>query len=98
MRTTLQAINTEVSPQLKEHITGKLSKLEQFYDRILDVQVYVKAENTQSTANHIIECKVLVPNNTLVATEKARSFEEATDLCVENIIRQVKKYKEKHAH
>jgi putative sigma-54 modulation protein len=36
-----------------------------------------------------------VPSTTLIANEQGKSFEEATDLCIDNIKRQVKKFKEK---
>jgi ribosome-associated translation inhibitor RaiA len=36
-----------------------------------------------------------VPNQTLVASERGQSIEAATDLCVDNMSRQVKRFKEK---
>ncbi|MCS6904082.1 MAG: ribosome-associated translation inhibitor RaiA [Bacteroidia bacterium] len=95
MRVTIQSTNAEVSPTLKEFINNKLAKLEQFYDSIIDVQVYLKVDKNNSAGNNVVEIKVLVPSNTLIANEQGKTFEEATDLCIENIKRQVKKFKEK---
>jgi putative sigma-54 modulation protein len=95
MKTTIQAINSEISPTLKHFINAKLAKLEQFYDSIVDVQVYLKVDKNDTAGSNVVEIKVLVPSTTLIANEQGKSFEEATDLCIDNIKRQVKKFKEK---
>ena len=45
--------------------------------------------------NKIAEIKLLVPGQDLFVKKQAKSFEESTDLAVEALRRQVKKYKEK---
>ena len=85
-----------VSEQLKEFITKRLSKLETFYDKIIDVDVYLKLESHQQVKDKTAEIKLNVPGVTLFSSEKAKNFETSTDLAVESLRRQIKKYKEKN--
>ena len=83
------------SEQLKEFIEKKLEKLETFFDKIIDVDVYLKLESHQQIKDKTAEIKINVPCITLFSTETAKNFEASTDLAVESLRRQLKKYKEK---
>lgn len=83
------------SEQLKEFIEKKVSKLETFYDKIIDADVYLKLENHQQIKDKTAEIKLNVPGITLFSAETAKTFEEAVDEAVESLRRQLKKYKEK---
>jgi putative sigma-54 modulation protein len=83
------------SEQLKEFIEKKLEKLETFFDKIIDVDVYLKLESHQQIKDKTAEIKINVPGITLFSTETAKNFEASTDLAVESLRRQLKKYKEK---
>lgn len=83
------------SEQLKDFIEKKLGKLETFYDKIIDADVYLKLDNHQQIKDKTAEMKLNVPGLTLFASETAKNFEAATDLAVESLRRQLKKYKEK---
>ena len=78
-----------------EVIKKKLNKLETFYDRIIDGEVFLKIENDESRINKIIEIKLNIPGNQLFAKERARSFEIGADEATEALRRQIKKFKEK---
>ena len=84
------------SEQLKEFIEKKLGKLETFYDKIIDADVYLKLDSHQQVKDKTAEVKLNVPGLTLFASETAKNFEASTDLAVESLRRQLKKYKEKH--
>ena len=45
--------------------------------------------------NKIVQISIQIPGTDLMAKEQCRSFEEAIDLCVEALSRQIKKHKEK---
>ncbi len=83
------------SEQLKDFIEKKLEKLETFFDKIIDVDVYLKLESHQQIKDKTAEIKINVPGITLFSTETAKNFEASTDLAVESLRRQLKKYKEK---
>lgn len=83
------------SEQLKEFIEKKLEKLETFFDKIVDADVYLKLESHQQLKDKTAEIKLNVPGVTLFSSETAKNFEAATDLAAESLRRQLKKYKEK---
>ncbi|WP_118196749.1 HPF/RaiA family ribosome-associated protein [Albibacterium indicum] len=93
MNITVQSIHFDADRKLIDFIQRKASKLTQFYDQLLDGVCYLKLENGESEANKIAEFKINIPGNQLFAKGQAKSFEEATDLAVESLRRQINKQK-----
>lgn len=97
MRLQMHAIHFDADPKLLEFIQKKLEKLETFYDRITGGEVFLRLDKSESSKikDKILEIKIKVPNAELFVKEKGKSFEEATDLAVEALKIQIKKYKSK---
>ncbi|MDC1331462.1 ribosome-associated translation inhibitor RaiA [bacterium] len=95
MKLQIHSIRFDADDKLIEVIKKKLNKLETFYDRIIDGEVFLKIENDESRINKIIEIKLNIPGNQLFAKERARSFEIGADEATEALRRQIKKFKEK---
>ncbi len=95
MNTQIQSLHFKADIKLKEYIEKKLEKLNTFYDGIIDAQVYLKVENTSVKENKIVEIKINAKHRSFIQTEVAQSFEAATDIAVEALKRQVKRYKDK---
>jgi putative sigma-54 modulation protein len=95
MKLQIHSIQFDADDKLIEVIKKKLNKLETFYDRIIDGEVFLKIENDESRINKIIEIKLNIPGNQLFAKERARSFEIGADEATEALRRQIKKFKEK---
>lgn len=95
---TIQSINFEATDRLEGFIRNKVGKISSVHDRITDTQVYLKVEKSKSKeqGNKVVEMKVLAPNVTIHASEQCRTFEEATDLCIDQVRRQLIKFKEKN--
>ncbi|RFZ82329.1 ribosome-associated translation inhibitor RaiA [Mucilaginibacter terrenus] len=97
MKVTVQAIHFTADKKLLEFIQKKVDKLETFYDHIISAEAYLKLENVEDEANKIAEIKLQLPGNLIFAKEKCKSFEEATDLVVESLRKQIDKHKTKNA-
>ena len=95
MKLQMHSIHFTADQKLLDFIQKKADKLETFYDRIIDGEVFLRLENETSRKNKVVEIKLNIPNGTLFAKERDTSFEAATDEAVESLRRQVKKYKEK---
>jgi len=95
MKIHLTAIHFDADQKLIDYIEKKASKLDQFFDRITDTQVFLKLENSGQVRDKIVEIKLMVPGDTLIATEVSKSFEGAADAAVDNMKRQLSKHKEK---
>jgi len=95
MKLQIHSIRFDADEKLIDLIKKKLIKLETFYDRIIDGEVFLKIENDESRINKIIEIKLNIPGDQLFAKERARSFEIGADEATEALRRQIKKFKEK---
>lgn len=95
MKINLTAVHFDADQKLIDYIEKKSSKLSQFFDRITDAQVFLKLENSGQVRDKIVEIKLMVPGDTLVATESSKTFEAATDAAVDNMKRQLNKHKER---
>lgn len=95
MKITVQAIHFTADSKLVDFIQKKANKLDQFYDQIISGEVYLKLEKVEDEANKISEIKLLIPGNQLFAKEKCKTFEEATDLAIESLRKQLEKHKQK---
>jgi putative sigma-54 modulation protein len=73
----------------------KLSKLDSFFDRIIDANVKLKLENSGQVRDKVAEVKIQVPGSTLFVSETNKTFEASIDSAADNLKRQLKKYKEK---
>jgi len=95
MKVRIQSVNFSADQKLLTFIEKRLSKLEQFYDRIVDSEVYLKVDNNHTKQNKITEIKLNIPGNDLVVKKQCKSFEEATDISAKALRRQLRKHKEK---
>ncbi len=76
-------------------IQKKADKLDRFFDRIIDGEVFMRLDKDNNMENKIIEIKLNIPRNQLFAKERAKTFEEASDLAVEALKKQIIKHKDK---
>jgi putative sigma-54 modulation protein len=90
----LHAVNFKADDKLKVFIDKRLEKLERFYGRILQAEVFLKVENTKEKTNKLTEIKLVLPKGKLLVSKIANSFEEATDRSVQALERMVKKKKQ----
>ena len=71
------------------------SKLNLFFDQIVDAEVYLKIDRANTNDNKIVEIKLNIPGKDLFAKKQGKSFEEATDESIEALRRQLKRHKGK---
>ena len=99
MRVQIQSIHFDADEKLTDFIEAKVKKLETFYDKIVDSEIYLKVDKNSSNENKVVEIKMAIPGKSLFAKEQKDSFEAATNDAVEALRRQLKKHKEKqYAH
>jgi putative sigma-54 modulation protein len=94
MKLQVHSIHFDADSKLISFIQRKLDKLETFYDRLVDGEVFLRLNN-EGVENKTVEIKLKVPGSSLFAKEQARSFEAATDLATEALRNQLKKFKTK---
>ncbi len=95
MKVNTQSVNFNADKKLLAFIQKRMDKLELFYDKVIQSDVYLKVENTSDKENKIFEARVSVPGDSLVVKKQCKSFEEGADMAVSSLERQLIKRKEK---
>jgi len=69
--------------------------LQLFYEDIISSEVFLRLENVQDMENKIVEIRLEIRGNNVFAKKQSKTFEEATDLTIEALRRQLLKHKTK---
>lgn len=94
MNVNVQSIKFDADKKLIEFIEKKSEKLNKFFDGIVGIEVFLRLENAP-IENKKVEIKVVIPGSELFAERICKTFEEATDECVDALKTQLNKAKEK---
>lgn len=97
MKTTFTARHFDPSKELHEYAENAVQKLDQFYDRILTCDIILEPVPDDDTPQQA-ELNVKVPQKLINAKEQASSYEQAINMVVDTVARQLKKYKKKTLH
>jgi len=96
MDVRIQAIHFEASDKLVSFINKKAERLARHHTSITEIEVTLKVVKPETAMNKEAVIKVTVPQHEdLVANKIADTFEEAIDLTLEALDRQLEKRKEK---
>lgn len=95
MKVNMQSVNFTVDRKLVDFIQRRMDKLDTYYDKVIDSDVYLKVENTSSKENKIAEVKVSVPGDEFIVKKQRKTFEEAIDEATSSLQRALLKRKEK---
>jgi len=90
----INSVHFDASTKLEEFVATRVQKLLKKNENITGAEVFLRLEKNQNTENKISEIKILVPKSELFARKQAKTFEEATDLTVEALRRQLVRYKD----
>ena len=95
MNTKIQSIKFNADQKLLAFVEEKVAKLDKFFDGIVSAEVAMSIEHVSDEKNKVVKIRLEVPGTALFAENKCKSFEEAVDLNVEVLKKQLAKYKEK---
>ena len=95
MKVNINSVHFKTDKKLDSFITEKVEKLSDLYDGIIGSEVTLRVNNSEDHENKIAEIRLLVPGNDLFAKKQSKSFEEATDIAVDALRKQLNKHKEK---
>lgn len=98
MNVNCQSVHFNADSKLLSYVMGKTQKLENFHDRIIKVDVFLKLDNlVHNLKDKIVEIRVHVPRQKLFVKASSKSFEESFDSALYSAINQIKRKKEKLA-
>ena len=95
MNIRINAVRFDADIKLEQFVQKKVSKLERYFDDIINAEVFLKLENTSELENKVVEIKLDIPGGDLFARKQSKSFEESTDIVIDALKQQILKHKEK---
>ncbi len=96
MNVKVQSVRFDADQKLLDYVEKKVSKLSQMADNILGAEVILRLDNSETKENKIAEISLDVPKITdLFAKRQCETFEEAVDLSVDALKKQLVKAKDK---
>lgn len=96
MEIRIQALHFEISNRLEAFINKKIDKLVRRNETVAGADVTLKVIKPETSMNKEVVIRISLPQREdIVATKTADSFEEAVDLALEAIDRQLEKFKQK---
>jgi putative sigma-54 modulation protein len=96
MNIKMHSIRFDADQKLVEFINTKVKKLPNVYDDILGAEVFLRLDkDTAERENKLVEIKLDVKGQSVFAKKQCKTFEEATDLSIVALKKQLVKRKEK---
>lgn len=98
MNVHIQSLHFDADSKLVEYVNSKVEKLNQFHDRIIKVDVFLKLDNVvHKIKDKVAEIRVHVPKADFFVMASSKSFEASFDEAFEAIVNQIKRKKQKMA-
>jgi len=92
----MHSIRFDADEKLLSFIDTKVKKLPNVYDDIMGAEVFLRLDkDTAERENKLVEIKLEVKGQTVFAKKQCKTFEEATDLSIEALRKQLVKRKQK---
>ena len=97
MDINIKTTHFDADKKLLDFVNTKVNKLDKYFDRIIRSEVVLNFNKSKKkfTDNKEARIRIEIPGNELFAEKEATSFEEAVDLTIDALEKQVKKYKSK---
>jgi ribosomal subunit interface protein len=96
MEIKINSVHFSADKKLVDFVNKKVGKLDTFFDGIINAEITMKVLKPEVANNKVAELKISIPvNGYLFAKKQADTFEEATDMAIDAMRKQLSKYKEK---
>lgn len=91
MQVHITARHVKISAPLRQYVIDKISRIEKYFDNLIEAHVIVGTEKYYSWA----EATVVASGKRINAKEQAKDLYAAVDLLLDTLERQIKTFKEK---
>ena len=92
----IQAIHFDATENLTQFIEKKAAKLQKTCDKITKAEFILKVVKPETAMNKETAINLSLSGKELRAAKVCDTFEEGVDLCVDSLLRQLEKYKDRH--
>ena len=94
MTVNIQYVDVDVSEALSTYTNGKLEKLSNKYEFLINAEVYFKKEENEHNKGKICNIELSLPGPRIFATSNEKNYEMAVKETINDIERQLKKRKQ----
>jgi ribosomal subunit interface protein len=95
MNVQIQSVKFNADKKLIDFVEEKVGKLARYADDIISAEVTLKLDHDSEHGNKVALLKLDLAGDTLVAERQSKSFEEAVDLGIDALRKQLARHKEK---
>jgi len=96
MEIKINTVHFTADQKLTDFVNKKVSKLDTFFESIINAEVTMKVLKPETANNKVAELRVSIPTlGNLFAKKQADTFEEAIDLAIDAVHKQLDKSKDK---
>lgn len=95
MDINIKAIHFEITEKLTAFTEKKIEKLARRYEAVTAAEVNLRVVKPETAMNKEAGIRLTVPGGDLFASKTADTFEEAIDLCLDALEKQLEKNKDK---
>ena len=96
MNLTISGHHLEITPALRNYVTGKLDRIIRHFDQVVDVKVLLSIENQrEKEGRQKAECNIHVKGSDMFAESAHEDLYAAVDELVDKLDRQVVRHKDR---
>ena len=95
MKVMINSVHFKADQKLEDFITQKVEKLCSKYNEVINAEVSLKLDNTDTPENKIADVRLVLRGDDLFASKQSKSFEESIDTSIDALKKQLEKYKGK---
>lgn len=97
MKISFYSKSIELNDNIKGYARGKIEKIEKYLDNILEVKVELQEDKSMNSGpKYWCEVMIVLPKKRLMAHKKGESLEQAIDMMMPRLKKQIEKYKGKY--
>jgi putative sigma-54 modulation protein len=95
MKVKINSVHFKTDKSLDDFIESKLNKLFTLHESIHNSDVTLRVDKDDSHENKVVEIRLDLPGGEIFAKKQCKTFEEATDMTIDALKKQLIKHKEK---
>ena len=95
MKVMINSVHFKADQKLEDFITQKVEKLCSKYNEVINAEVSLKLDNTDTPENKIADVRLVLRGDDLFASKQSKTFEESIDTSIDALKKQLEKYKGK---
>jgi putative sigma-54 modulation protein len=89
----INSVHFKADQKLEDFITQKVEKLCAKYNEVINAEVSLKLDNTDTPENKIADVRLVLRGDDLFASKQSKTFEESIDTSIDALKKQLEKYK-----